>query len=632
MAFDSNPFESNPFEANVPANAPNQSPPELLPAPGFITPDQCTVDDGCEDTFLTVELANSQIRPAVKSLVELDFFRFFKLQLYKECPFWPENSMCFNPSCAVEINEDAPYDVLISNSSLECDYCNTSEELQADAVYVDLTLNPERFSGYGGQEAGRIWQAIYQENCFNKPKLEELPKDMSPALRFNNKYLNLLASWLNRLQKNRADNYEKLAMLMNQADDQCIEKRVFYRLVSGMHASIATHLSFEWLDTTKKNAKFEPNLGLWMSRVGYYPERLANIYFNYLLVLKAILKLAEHLKQIQFSPTNVEREYISEIISLVAPYERSVFNESLLFNYEDDLLNQLLKNEFRANFKNVSALMDCVGCERCRLWGKVQTLGYGTALKVLFELNGENPEFDVTSLKRLEIVALVNTFDRLSKSLEIIRYFREEYEKQNGVGEIGGQGEAYDFNTKKVEYQQKIFTKGKGKDIKSDANAVKKLENDKPVTESKPTGEEGLIKPKQKEEVKMPPVFKSKHPDQSPGTKGRARWESDLIRFDGEDEDDLENLTPEEVKYREIFHNSLKLKASTPRSQKTLRHYFVETIEEFRDAFRFVANSYLSFPMNLYKMALVYMEGYWNWFIGNEDYFRRKEKELSRLY
>jgi hypothetical protein len=36
----------------------------------------------------------------------------------------------------------------------------------------------------------------------------------------------------------------------------------------------------------------------------------------------------------------------------------------------------------RAHFRNISSVMDCVGCEKCRLWGKLQTLGLGTALKV----------------------------------------------------------------------------------------------------------------------------------------------------------------------------------------------------------------------------------------------------------
>jgi len=37
-----------------------------------------------------------------------------------------------------------------------------------------------------------------------------------------------------------------------------------------------------------------------------------------------------------------------------------------------------------------SALMDCVGCEKCRLWGKLQILGVGTALKILFSVDSDN--------------------------------------------------------------------------------------------------------------------------------------------------------------------------------------------------------------------------------------------------
>lgn len=36
--------------------------------------------------------------------------------------------------------------------------------------------------------------------------------------------------------------------------------------------------------------------------------------------------------------------------------------------------------------------MDCVGCEKCRLWGKVQTVGLGTALKVLFSYEDKTLE------------------------------------------------------------------------------------------------------------------------------------------------------------------------------------------------------------------------------------------------
>lgn len=35
----------------------------------------------------------------------------------------------------------------------------------AEMTYVNLQLNPERYTGYTGPSARRIWEAIYTENC-----------------------------------------------------------------------------------------------------------------------------------------------------------------------------------------------------------------------------------------------------------------------------------------------------------------------------------------------------------------------------------------------------------------------------------------------------------------------------------
>jgi hypothetical protein len=76
--------------------------------------------------------------------------------------------------------------------------------------------------------------------------------------------------------------------------------------------------------------------------------------------------------------------------------------------------------------------MDCVGCDKCRLWGKVQTNGYGTALKVLFEFD-ENDSSKDPPLRRTELVALINTMDRLSHSLSAIKEFRRMMDEREGV-------------------------------------------------------------------------------------------------------------------------------------------------------------------------------------------------------
>lgn len=104
----------------------------------------------------------------------------------------------------------------------------------------------------------------------------------------------------------------------------------------------------------------------------------------------------------------------------------SHFNESLMFNSTGAAQ---LKTEFREKFRNISKIMDCVGCDKCRLWGKLQVQGLGTALKILFSekfdlslatgnpIKGtKGPENRPIKLKRGEIVSLFNAFGRWDKT------------------------------------------------------------------------------------------------------------------------------------------------------------------------------------------------------------------------
>lgn len=101
---------------------------------------------------------------------------------------------------------------------------------------------------------------------------------------------------------------------------------------------------------------------------------------------------------------------------------------------------QLLKDEFKDHFRNVSRIMDCVGCDKCRLWGKLQVTGLGTALKLLFSYDGAsplssplNPDQDphAVVLSRSELVAFVNTLHRLSESLAAVDKFRSLWAQRN---------------------------------------------------------------------------------------------------------------------------------------------------------------------------------------------------------
>lgn len=48
----------------------------------------------------------------------------------------------------------------------------------------------------------------------------------------------------------------------------------------------------------------------------------------------------------------------------------SHFDEGTLFTGSPQGMK--FKNDFKEKFKNISRIMDCVGCDKCRLWGKLQ--------------------------------------------------------------------------------------------------------------------------------------------------------------------------------------------------------------------------------------------------------------------
>ena len=63
---------------------------------------------------------------------------------------------------------------------------------------------------------------------------------------------------------------------------------------------------------------------------------------------------------------------------------------------------------FKTHFKNITRIMDCVGCSKCKLWGKLQVHGIGTALKILFS----EKKVQRLRLTRREVVALFNVLGR----------------------------------------------------------------------------------------------------------------------------------------------------------------------------------------------------------------------------
>lgn len=376
---------------------------------------------------------NDQIREIVTKLATSPYFSSYKVDLSgRQCPFGDDEALCVNNNCAVSPMDssqmpDIPQFLgrLRANSVSsdppeyenvhEGDYCYPEDESMAsDGVWVDLNDNIERYTGYTGDSARNMWAMVYMENCFgySGADFEDLPET-------------------NFRQQPSIPGLGIGAASELVSAPECVEQRLFYKMISGMHASISTHLSYEWYNATTQ--RWGPNPFEFFRRVGWFEDRLNHLFLNYVLVSRAVDKLSAFNDYLVFASPNSPaadshvRKGLLALASVVRKNSRRGINENGLFQGPE---TEALKEEFRRRMRNVNALMSCVGCERCRLWGKIQTAGYGTALKILLELP-EKPQDDMErttrvlgDFRRSELVALVQTLSRLSHSVEAVSKFR----------------------------------------------------------------------------------------------------------------------------------------------------------------------------------------------------------------
>lgn len=461
--------------------------------------------DDCACSVDTVDhFNNDKIFPRMQSLLVKDFFRYFAYNPNKACTIWDASLVsaekCTSERCQVtrcsekdlppglirdeeeaaeecqqepdaakggssSKSNDDRVDATISEAakkdikawkSHDASQAEGFCELEVgpsckDCVHVDLTINPERFTGYSGDASGRIWKAVYLENCFRPPS--EVEDVAAEDLR------------------GQARDPLRLFVRQDKLSEMCLEKRSFYRAVSGLHSSITIHLSARYpveLMSKKRgnrvsgsaggggpflpslvahgdDAKFKPNLDLFLSRFnpeateGQGPFWLKNLYFVYLLELRAILKAAPYLERQAFYTGNDEedrdtRKAVRELLAVIRTFPDH-YDESRLFASGDTSAD--LKEDFRQHFRNISKVMDCVTCDKCKLWGKLQTTGLGTALKILFtpaatSSSGDpqaavdvGPDSGALRLSRNEVVALFNAFGRISTSIRQLEVFRQ---------------------------------------------------------------------------------------------------------------------------------------------------------------------------------------------------------------
>ena len=211
----------------------------------------------CPCSVETVQQLNQElIAPLLFPLLNSTYFRYVKLSLERPCPFWDDgHGMCALRDCAVEacsadeerrldqcgeelgddqlgdvqrtdvatLGEQAPsWDLAASRWTDQLDVDN-----DGGAEYVDLVDNPEQYTGYSAAAgASRIWDELHTHNSFAEHGADDA----------------------------------------RHAAPMAVEQRLFARLLSGLHASVSSHIAIHYL-LDRRN-------GTWGLELDEYARRL----------------------------------------------------------------------------------------------------------------------------------------------------------------------------------------------------------------------------------------------------------------------------------------------------------------------------------------------------------------------
>jgi ERO1-like protein alpha len=366
----------------------------------IVSPNPTAISD--LNTKGTIETV-SKIYPFLKKLTDLKYFRFFRVDLTKECQYWVSNAMCTQKlSCtlcecppeklplawldedlklkeATSFNKYKILEHVFHSKAPSMQVKNEREnpniwrldQINDNSIYVDLHEDLEEYTGFQGKE---IWDLIYKENC-------------------------------------------------KKFYDMCTNNKLLYRLISGMHTSVSSHLSYYFKNPITQDAskKHYPNLWLYLSKVGQFEDRITNLIYATSLLMKGISRYANEIKNFKIKLDDLNEELqtktsLEKMLNILGTIKEREFMHSDIFS--KPLLKEEEKNQFTTYFLNIAQIMDCVECQKCKVYGKMQMLGLATALRKL--LNEDHAQ-----LTRNELVALINTLKKWCESIQIYHTFQD---------------------------------------------------------------------------------------------------------------------------------------------------------------------------------------------------------------
>lgn len=356
-----------------------------------------------------IDDVNDELEGLLCQIRKKPFFRMYSVDMLASCEYIPQELFeCYSSTCEIYPidEEEIPLDIQ--------SFDKAEHDFQLDGWarwdmpsedYYDTSQYPEEFTAYDGSE---IWRFIHDRIAFQD----------------------------HEMYTNNAEEHP----LPNDEYDSDSWKSDFNKAVSGLHSMISAQVirgiekkisasePFEddcpWTDPAAEFARR-------LSPSGDTPLALENLYFTYMLLLSAAHAARDRL--LQDCEVGKIDEDAAESLRKVLAYpllEDEVIDVAWKRLHDHAVRDRASKEtlwEARMRTREMFRVMNCVQCNKCRLHGKIATMGLSTAFQLLLGKSGEGG--DVRTVHRVELAALMTT---LSKFSTAVRYCTEMTNKING--------------------------------------------------------------------------------------------------------------------------------------------------------------------------------------------------------
>ena len=183
-----------------------------------------------------------------------------------------------------------------------------------------------------------------------------------------------------------------------------------------MHTSVSSHLSEYFIDFKRPDDNARPNELMYHQKVGAFPDRLGNLAFAVQTLVRAYVRYIDLVDKFavdtgDFGEDMKTKQLLQKLSDLLSHVKDVAFRQEGIFGQKVAIAVQ--KKAYLQYFRNITQIMDCVDCVKCKVYGKMQILGIGVALRIMLKESG-------VALTRNELVAFINTMNKWTESLEIV--------------------------------------------------------------------------------------------------------------------------------------------------------------------------------------------------------------------